>query len=104
MIKITDGSDGASERNVYVIGDHGDVDVDDGLTLAEGIEIQRSILDILESERSGLLRNVRSLFGRQKPTGRNWPIALLDAVAGGKDWPSHGLVFLSGYGTRLSAF
>jgi len=31
-------------------------------------------------------------------------IALLDAVACGKDWPSHGSVFLSSYGTRLSAF
>lgn len=31
-------------------------------------------------------------------------IALLDAVACVKDWPSHGLVFLSSYGTRLSAF
>lgn len=31
-------------------------------------------------------------------------IALLDAVADGKDWPSHGLVFQSSCGTRLSAF
>lgn len=31
-------------------------------------------------------------------------IAQLDAVAGGKDWPSHGLVFQSSSGTRLSAF
>lgn len=31
-------------------------------------------------------------------------IALLDAIAGRKDWPSRGLMFLSSYGTRLGAF
>lgn len=31
-------------------------------------------------------------------------IALLDAVAGGKDGPSYRLVFQLSYGTRLSAF
>jgi integrase len=47
----------------------------------------------------------RSKNGRPHlvPLGKQ-AIALLDVVGGGKDWPSHGLVFLSSYGTRLSAF
>lgn len=39
MIENTDGPNGASEQNVYAIGDHGDGDVEDALTLAEGMEI-----------------------------------------------------------------
>jgi hypothetical protein len=33
----------------------------DAMTLAEGIKVSRSILDILESKRSEFLRNARSL-------------------------------------------